>query len=53
MNESKSSRKESSITFLPMKTGTTRVNKETENSTLSTHPRKQSQAIRKTPRMKI
>ena len=36
MNESKSSRKESSITFLPMKTGTTRVNKETENSTLST-----------------
>ena len=29
-NESKSSRKESSITFLPMKTGANRVNKETE-----------------------
>ena len=49
MEESDSSRNEPSITFPPMKIGTTHVNKEREKSHLSTHHRMQSQATRKLP----
>ena len=54
MEESDSSRKESSITFPPMKTGTNRVNEEREKvSTVNSSSNAELGYTKKKPRMKI
>ena len=53
MEELDSSWREPSITFPPMKAGTTHVNEEREKVSPSIYPRMESQATRKNPRMKI